>query len=102
MTNPTVEPSQNGSIWMRALYMLIFLFLMGIAKFVTIIVVIAQFLTVLVYTKPNEKLLTFGRSLSDYQYQILLFVTYNSEEHPYPMGDWPESDHIETTEPEEK
>ena len=102
MTKETIKPPQNISVWNRALYMLIFILLLGVAKFVTIIVVIGQFLTVLVYVKPNEKLLTFGRSLSDYQYQILLFLTYNSEEHPYPMGDWPESDHIEKTEPEDK
>jgi len=86
---PSVKPYKAKQIWMRGLYMLIFMFLLGIAKFVAFIVIFFQFLLVLFTTQTNKRLLELGQDLSTYQYQILLFLTYNSEVHPYPMGEWP-------------
>ena len=69
--------------------MLIFMFILGVVKFVAFVVILFQFLTVLFTANINKQLVSFGRSLSIYQYQIMLFLTYNSEKHPFPMGDWP-------------
>ena len=35
------------------------------------------------------RLVKLGQSLSTYIYQILTFLTFNSNEHPYPFGAWP-------------
>jgi len=80
---------KDRSAWMRGLYMVIFMFFLGVAKFVTFVVVIVQFIKVLFSADTNQKLVSFGESLSQYQYQILMFLTYNTEQHPYPMSDWP-------------
>ena len=85
----TTETYKDRSVWMRGLYMLIFMFFLGVAKFVTYAVVLFQFLTVLFTAEPNRRLVEFGQSLSTYQYQIMIFLTYNSEERPFPMGEWP-------------
>ncbi len=78
--------------------MLIFMVLLGVAKFVSFVVILVQFLTVLFTAETNEKLVKFGKSLSLYQYEIMLFLTYNSEVHPYPIGEWPEvAETAETT-----
>ncbi len=82
---------KDRSVWLRGLFMLLFIFLMGVAKFVTLVVVALQFLTLLLTGKINENLLLFGKSLSDYQYQVMLFLTYNSEVQPFPMNNWPEA-----------
>jgi hypothetical protein len=79
----------NRSVWGRALFMLLFIFLMGVAKFVTLVVVVLQFILVAFTSQTNNNLVRFGKSLSVYQYQILLFLTYNSEELPYPVSEWP-------------
>jgi len=89
-TNTNDLPKQKDNIWMRGLYMLLFAFLIGVAKFVAFTVVALQFLFVLFTNSTNEKLLSFGKSLSTYTYQIMLFLTFNSEVRPYPMSDWPE------------
>ena len=81
---------KDRSVWLRGLYMLIFLFIMGLVKLVAFVVILFQFLTVLFTSEKNIKLLGFGKSLSIYQYQIMMFLTFNSEEHPFPMGDWPD------------
>ena len=70
--------------------MLLFIFLMGVAKFVTLVVVALQFIVVLFTDQTNNNLVRFGKSLSVYQYQIMLFLTYNSEVRPFPVADWPE------------
>ena len=70
--------------------MLLFGFLIGITKFVTLIVAVVQFIVVVVTGERNANLLHFGKSISTYQYQILLFLTFNSESLPFPIGEWPE------------
>ena len=89
MNNDT-ESYKDRRVWLRGLYMLIFMFFLGLVKFVAFVVIVFQFLTVLFTAETNKKLLMFGKSLSIYQYQIMMFLTYNSEEHPFPMGEWPE------------
>jgi len=80
---------KNRNVWKRGLFMLLFIFLMGVTKFVTLVVVALQFLMVLFTGKYNDNLLQLGKKLSAYQYQILLFITYNSEFQPFPIGEWP-------------
>jgi len=69
--------------------MLLFSFLLGMAKFVVFGVVMLQFLFVLLTGTPNSQLLVLGQSLSVYIYQIVQFLTFSSDEHPYPFSDWP-------------
>lgn len=80
---------QSSTVWQRGLYMLLFAFLLGMAKFVVFTVVMLQFLFVLLTGSANTQLLTLGQSLSHYIYQIILFLTFNSEDRPYPFSDWP-------------
>jgi hypothetical protein len=42
--------------------------------------------------QTNENLRFFGASLATYIYQALMFVTYNSDEKPFPFAPWPESE----------
>ncbi len=90
MNDETIESYKDRSVWMRGLYMLVFMFFLGVAKFVTFVVILFQFLTVLFTAETNNKLIIFGQNLSTYQYEIMLFLTYNSEEQPFPIGDWPD------------
>ena len=89
--NMEVDEISNGSgtIWKRGLYMLLFAFLLGIAKFVTFAVVMLQFVLIVLNNTPNAHLLVFGKSLSRYTYQVMIFLTFNSEEQPYPFSEWP-------------
>lgn len=82
------KPYKNKNVWFRGLFMLLFIFLMGVAKFVTLVVVVLQFLAVLFSGETNANLLQFGKSLSVYQYQIALYLTYNSDIRPFPFADW--------------
>lgn len=92
MTTETENTINERTIWNRGLYMLIFIPCLGVAKFVAFVVIVFQFLSVLLTGSTNSKLLLFGQSLSTYIYQGMLFLTFNSETHPYPIGDWPEGE----------
>ena len=94
-TDDTKESYKDRSVWLRGLYMLIFIFFLGVVKFVAFVVILFQFLTVLFTAETNKKLTRFGQSLSTYHYQIMMFLTYNSEEHPFPLGDWPDQEKLQ-------
>lgn len=82
---------KSRSTWLRLLFMIVLAFIYGISRVVVGAVVVLQFLVVLFTGETNERLRDFGKSLSTYTYQLLLFLTYNSEERPFPFDlDWPE------------
>ena len=89
MSDTLKENVREGKTWRRALYMLLFAIIYGVAEIVITFVVLLQFLTTLFTGTTNERLLKLGQSLSTYVYQIMLFLTFNSETHPYPYGAWP-------------
>ncbi len=78
--------------WLRGLFMLLFVFLLVVARVVTGAVVVIQFLFTVFTGQCNDNLREFGASLAMYVYQALLFVTYNSESKPFPFAPWPSCD----------
>ena len=78
--------------WIRGLYILLFAIFYSIAEILVIAVVLFQFLSTLLTGNNNLQLLRFGRQLSDFVRQLLMFITYNSEEKPFPFGPWPSTD----------
>jgi hypothetical protein len=94
----------SGSTWLRGLFMLLYSMIGMIAIFITVVVILFQFGSVLLTGKPNEPLFPLGQSLSTYVAQILLFLTYNTETKPFPLSHWPteaESSHFTITRPPE-
>ena len=75
--------------WIRGLYILMFVFMLVVARLVTGAVVVIQFLFTVFTGKTNGNLKSFGASLARYVYNCLLFVTYNSNDKPFPFSDWP-------------
>ena len=80
----------DTNTWLRGLFMLLFFLIAGVARFVIAVVVLFQFLSVLFSGNTNAQLLTLGQSLSTYIYQITLFLTFNSEQRPFPFSNWPD------------
>jgi hypothetical protein len=80
---------KNADVWMRLLYIVIFYLFYGAAKVVLFVMVVYQFLSTLFTGKTNERLLDFGRQLSEYIYQTVKFLSYTSDDKPFPFADWP-------------
>ncbi len=85
--------TEHGT-WIRALYMIIFFLIYSVAEAVLVAVVIFQFLSRLITGKINEKLLALGANLSKFAYEILMFLTYNSEIKPFPFSEWPQNSDV--------
>ncbi|MCP4186996.1 MAG: DUF4389 domain-containing protein [Gammaproteobacteria bacterium] len=92
MSDDLKKHLKDQNTWIRGLYMLLFSFLAGIADFVLFGVVIFQFVHRLITGKVNERLLKLGQGLGSYIYQIIQFLTFNSDYHPYPLGAWPRAE----------
>ena len=90
------ENTKNVDVWTRGLFILIygliFYFLFGLIW----LVVIFQFFMKLITTELNKPLLDFSDSLNRYVSQILLYITFKSEERPFPFSPWPAADGAET------
>jgi len=78
------------STWIRLFFMIIFAFLYGLSRVVTAVVVVIQFFHVLFTGDTNSQLKTFGHSLAIYSYEIVNYLTFNSETKPFPLdASWP-------------
>lgn len=80
----------NVNVWIRLIYMVIFGLLMMLARAIIWVVVALQFILVLVTGKDNDNLRNLGQGLGKWVYQGVLFLTFNSDEKPYPFSDWPD------------
>lgn len=79
----------DSGVWKRLLFMLVFAVIYSVAEVVLTAVVVLQFLFVLFTGEKNDRLLSLGASLSTYAYQVFRYLTYNSEQRPFPFADWP-------------
>lgn len=80
---------KSRQTWLRLLYMVIFVFFAWVASFVFGVVVLVLFLWQLFSGKTNDQLRSFGQSLSHWGYQVMTFLTFNSEDLPFPFDTWP-------------
>jgi len=85
-----VERLLSTEFWLHLVYMLVFFLVISVASYVVVFVVIAQFFWVLVTGEKNPKILKFSKSLSTFIYEIVLFLSQNTNEKPFPFKDWPE------------
>ncbi len=89
MEQDTKKNLKAKSTWKRGLFMLLFLIIYSIAEMVIGLVVLIQFGFTLFNGKPNERLLVFGDELSLFLYQVFRYLTFNTEDKPFPFVAWP-------------
>jgi uncharacterized protein DUF4389 len=85
------ENVKNIDVWTRGLFILVFGVIYYFLFLLILLVVIFQFIMKLLTTELNSQLLDFSDSLTRYVAQILLYVTFKSEERPFPFSPWPGS-----------
>ena len=97
MSDDLKDNIKKQSTWMRGLYILLFSIFYGIAEFVMYMIIIFQFLLKLLTGDTNDRLRKLAQGISTYIYQILQFLSFNSDSHPYPFGAWPKGEPKPTT-----
>ena len=79
----------NVNTWIRLAYMVLFALLVMAARLLVSIVVIVQFALVLIFGRDNENLRNLGQGLGKWVYQAIMFLTFNSDDKPFPFDEWP-------------
>ncbi len=80
----------NKNTWKRVLYMLLFALAYSVAEFILMAVVIAQVLFKLITGDINDNLKILGKQAALYIYDVMSFLTFNTETKPFPFSAWPD------------
>ena len=86
---------------LKILYLILFYLIFRITDLVLLLVLLIQTILNLVSGEPSQSIKEFGKSLGVYLQQISEFLSYASEEKPYPFSDWPDARTVKTFNPEE-
>ena len=87
---PLEENIKSRSTWLRLLYMFAYYVIGTVTTAVLSLVVILGFFWVLFTGEKNAQLQQAGQAIAAYLYEIIRYLTFNTEEKPFPFGnDWP-------------
>lgn len=87
------EIETNGrkrSGFVRVLYTLLYLVIGRFISMVLFVIAITQFIYIWLTGEPNDKILHFTEDLAEYSKQLVSYVGFNTDEKPWPVGDWPD------------
>ena len=76
------------STWKRIGFILVFAVIVGVVRTLIWVVVLLQIASALFTGDTNQHILGFGQKLAAYLYHILLFMTFNTDQIPFPFSDW--------------
>ena len=74
----------------RALYILLYLIIGRFVSMVLFVISITQYIYSWLTGEPNDKILYFTEGLAEYTKQLVSYVGFNTDEKPWPLGDWPD------------
>ena len=88
--NPMEKNLKSGTTWMRFLFMIISWVLACVAIFAGSVIVVLGFFWVLFTGEVNREIKEVGQSIATYLYNIARYLTFNTDEKPFPLGgQWP-------------
>lgn len=91
--NPIEENLKSRATWLRLAFMLISVMLLGVTSVVGSLIVILGFFWLLFTGEINRQMQQVGQSIAAYIYELIRYLTFNTEEKPFPMGGkWPSGD----------
>ena len=88
MPDGTKANLTSKSTWIRLLHMIVLGVAFNIAELIVGAVVIFQFLSKLLTGKANEHMKAFGAEAGIYLSSIVRFLTFETEDKPFPYAPW--------------
>jgi hypothetical protein len=85
---PSTLPTDR-SIWMRGLLMILMALAFQLACTVLGLLALVQFVLAAASDGASPRLKEFGQQLGQYVRQIAEFVSFATEDAPFPFSDWP-------------
>ncbi|MBI1262835.1 MAG: DUF4389 domain-containing protein [Rhizobiales bacterium] len=86
---PEILTSERKELFFRFLFMLAFWFLGYIAFSLSILLGAVQLVVILIKGSKNDELAAFSRNLIQYVWQCLAFISFATDEKPFPLGTFP-------------
>jgi len=84
----TKDNLTSRNTWIRVVYMILFAVIYYIVEFVIAVVAVVQFLSTLFTGKVNQQLQALGQGVGAYVNEIIQFLTYHTDDKPYPFAPW--------------
>lgn len=75
-------------IWMRGLWMLLFVIMFSIAETILAVIALVQWLIMLFTKERNKMLVNFGHDLGLWMAEVARFQSGDSDEKPFPFRPW--------------
>ena len=80
------ENLKSRDTWLRLVFMLVYGAILSITGIVATAIVVLGFLVVLFTGERNVQLISAGRRVANYIREMLLYLSFNTEEKPFPFG----------------
>lgn len=90
------ENVKNPDVWLRGLFILIFGVILYFVIILVWLVVVFQFVTKLLTGDLNRHVADFNGGLLRYISLVLGYITFQSDDKPFPFSPWPEQAAAET------
>ena len=95
MDNQWQNNIKSESFWLRSLFMVLFFIVYRIMDILVLLLGLSQWIYVLLTGEPNHSLSRFAGGLALYVAQIIQYLSYKTEEKPFPFNDWPQAQTLE-------
>ena len=76
---------KSKSTWLRLFFTLIIAACYVVTRLIFVPVVVLQFFWVLLTGETNKNLLSVSQTLASYTYQMMIFLSFNSNDKPFPF-----------------
>lgn len=92
-TGKVEENLKSRGTWLRLLFMCIYGLFASLTAMVGTVIVVLGFLWVLFTGEVNRELRQIGQAIAAYLYEIIRYLSFNTEDKPFPFGGaWPTDD----------
>ena len=89
MTDDVKKHVKSTTTWTRLMYLILYAIIFRVASIVLFAITIIQFIKALLTGTPFAELQSFGGALAEYNKQLVAYLSYQSDEKPFPVGPWP-------------
>ena len=84
---------KDGDHWLRLVIALVYFgLLFYVVKIVIGLILLTQFVLGIFAIEVNRRLVDFTGDLNRFSYHVLQYLTWNSNDRPFPFTDWPGPD----------
>jgi small-conductance mechanosensitive channel len=83
---PVEENIKSQATWLRLLFMVVYYVIGTVVTAVLSVVVVLGFFWVLFTGEKNGQLQQAGQVIAAYLYEIVRYLTFNTEDKPFPFG----------------